>query len=213
MVIESAKRGISILQHSFISLQPNNEPFIGTSNFDWLFFTSPKSVRLFSELYSINSEIKLGALSGRTKNELLRKFNCPVQFVGNHSNIDAIAESFWGGVSTSERVLFPVGKDSRRNIQNASPSDNWSDFIFYKTQISDELKNNCIFDAVFLSSPSQAEGWLKSSKGNRNYCKVFSFFGSTNRYLESQGIATITAKNFKRESVFNALNSHLGQTD
>lgn len=213
LVKQAAKKGISILQHSFISLQPNNEPFVGTNNFEWLFFTSPKSARLFSEIYSINSELKLAALSERTKNELEKKFNSQVQFVGGSANVNEIGKAFWASVSDKDRVLFPIGEGSRRSIQKESVSDNWNDFIFYKTEISDKLNINCNFDAVFLSSSTQSRGWLKTSKGLYDYCKVFAFLGSTSRFLETQGITTITVKNFNRECVFNALNSHLGQTD
>jgi uroporphyrinogen-III synthase len=194
-------------------LQPNNASLLDAGKYDWLFFSSPKSVRLFSELYSLNSETKIATLSERTKMELVKKFNSKVHFVGNNSSVEETAKAFSQVVSQSERVLFPIGNRSRRTVQKFMKTDNWSDFTFYKTEISDKRNNNCNFDAVFLSSPSQSKGWLTAYNEKESKSIVLSFFGSTNIYLESQGIRTITVENYNRESVFNALNSHLGQTD
>tara|TARA_R110001592_G_scaffold325782_4_gene606325 strand:- start:246347 stop:246958 length:612 start_codon:yes stop_codon:yes gene_type:complete len=203
---------VSILQHNFISLQPNNASIKASEKYDWLFFSSPKSVRLFSENYSINSNVKLAALSERTKHEMELKFNTKVHFVGSEKSVVETALKFNQVVTTTEKVLFPIGEDSRRTVLNAVDSDNWFGFIFYKTVISDKMHSGFQFDAAFLSSPSQAEGWL-TSVGNGQKCQIFSFAGSSNLYLESQGIDCIAVDNFKRESVFKALNSHLGQTD
>jgi uroporphyrinogen-III synthase len=203
---------VSVLQHNFIRLQPNNASLKERGKYDWVFFSSPKSVRLFSENYSINSDAKLAALSERTKREIEIKFNTKVDFVGSEKSVVDTAFQFNQVVTTAEKVLFPIGEESRRTVLKAVDSDNWFDFIFYKTVISDKLHSGFQFDAAFLSSPSQAKGWI-TSIGINQKCQIFSFAGSSNLYLESQGIDCIAVDNFQRESVFEAFISHLGQTD
>lgn len=143
---------------------------------------------------------------------MVKKFNSRVEFVGSQNSISETSELFNLVIEPSQRVVFPIGESSRRSIQKSLLSDNWFDFIFYRTKISDEKKIISNFDAVFLSSPSQAMGWLSSSEKVQK-TNIFCFKGSTNEYLETQGIDNITVNKYNRECVFKTLNSHLGQTD
>lgn len=188
-------------------MQPNNASFDVHNNADWLFFSSPRSARLFYTLYKPNPQIKLAALSSGTAKVVRELTERPIDFVGSENDMLATANSFKRLVHNDEVVIFPSGKESKRRIQKLIQSDNWSDFIFYSTELSDERIGFSNYDGLFLSSTTQVKGALNNAKSKLPRA-IFTFIGSTSEFLESQEIETIIVDNFNRNCVFNTINKH-----
>ena len=202
-----AKEGISVREHSFISLQPNNASFEVHQNANWLFFISPRSARLFFEIYKPNGQIKFAALSEGTAKVIRNLTHSTVDFVGTDDDMLATANAFKQLVNNDDVVVFPSGFDSKRRIQGYYKSDSWLDFIFYSTEISDDRICLLGFDGLFLSSTTQVKGALKNAK-NGLPKHIFTFIGSTSEFLASQEIETILVDSFNRNVVFNTIINH-----
>jgi uroporphyrinogen-III synthase len=117
----SAGEFVPLMQQAGWSLQAVSllvfraEPFVlPATPLDWLFFYSRKGVRFFKRAQPVPEGCRLAAMGEGTAEEM-RKFNWPVDFVGN-GDPTAVAEAF-GKVAGASRVGFVQARQSRQSVE------------------------------------------------------------------------------------------------
>lgn len=175
----------------------------------WVFFCSPFAARVFVESQGIDFFIgkKIGALSQGTAS-VLRECGVVPNFIGSKDSTKAIAEEYSRLLSSQDRILFPVSNISVRTVQRELELKHEVDeVVVYKTTkiIPDNIPD---FDAIFITSPSNAEAFANINFEKYNK-KVFSFGIKTQEKLQSFGISSILSKGFDESKIKETLSQSL----
>ncbi len=170
-----------IITHSFLSFSPID--FEVKSNFDIIFFSSPRSVTFYKTKHSIPNYVKLGCVGTKTK-ELLIKMGYTVDFTrkeGQPLNDFALSFKEW---CRERKVLFPISSISLKTISSKFPQGQIEELEVYSTKIVGKIIEEC--DVYVFTSPSNVEGFLEKNTIPDN-ARIISWGESTSRFLLENG--------------------------
>ena len=148
-------RNTELLSHSFLHFE--GVKFKVDSNYDILFFTSPRSVLFFSRTSDIPNHVKIACTGSKTA-ELLETLGYHVDFKGENSGeIQQVATTFknW---AKNRTVLFPTSTISLRTVSSQLDSNSVIEVVVYKTIIKGLKISPC--GIYVFTSPSNVEGFL-----------------------------------------------------
>ena len=166
---------------SFLYFEP--VPFRIDSEFDVLFFSSPRSVTFFMSQYAIPRN-KVIACVGQKTETLLKSLSCQPEFVGTSSDPRVIGEEFalWLNKRT---VLFPLSDISKKTIFNCVAEDQRMEVVAYSTKKqSIELQK---FDCYVFTSPSNVDAFFASGNKIENSL-IIAWGASTSGELSKHNI-------------------------
>lgn len=167
------------------------------SEFDAVFFTSPRSVLFFLEKFKIAEDKFVGAIGKSTAGFIYQK-GYSVDFTGLHSGKPKeVAETFKALIG-DKKVLFPQSSRSKKSVQKYLNPEKCIDLVVYETLLEpQQLK--IIPDVLVFTSPSNAEAFLEKNSVDKNQ-KVIAWGDSTEAYLAETGHAsfhTLEKSSFK----------------
>ncbi|MDB2657129.1 uroporphyrinogen-III synthase [Crocinitomicaceae bacterium] len=178
---------IQLTSKSFLEFKP--VAFELPSNFDVLFFGSPRAVVFFQSRHAIPNNVLLASVGGKTTG-LLQSMGHEVAFSGeNKGSISEVAEYFqkWLG---DRKVLFPVSTKSLGTISKGLPAHQALHVECYETVIIDHQLNSA-FDAYVFTSPSNVEGFFAKNALPKS-STVIAWGESTHLALSAKEVTTTT---------------------
>jgi hydroxymethylbilane synthase len=129
---------------------------------EWIFFSSKHAVRYFFEQKPAIGKVKFGCIGSSTSAEL-RSFGHRADFIGQGTDTKLIGKQFASKVG-SNKVLFPIPKDSMRTVQWQMPKkDNAIDLNIYFT-VKHSIELDPSFTILVFTSPSNVEAFLEKNK-------------------------------------------------
>jgi len=175
-----------IIHRPFINFNPIVNLTIPET--DWIFFSSPKGVKLYLENYQLKAK-KIAALSTGTADQL-EKRAIAQHFVGdNHKAPIDIAKDFILQVELDKTILFPLSDISKKNISTQFTTHKIIELVTYET-ILDVKKIEVPLDIVVFTSPSNVCGFLAKNRINES-TKVIAIGKTTEKELNDFGIENV----------------------
>lgn len=155
----AAEKNITLIEKSFIETVAVAGLTIPKT--DWIFFSSPQSVKLYFGHYKLAAK-KVAALSHGTAAEL-SSLDLKVDFIGSDKKTTKeIGHDFFKQINSTETVLFPLSDISKKNISSQTKTENVIELITYKTAlVNEKLKD--IPGIILFTSPSNVDGFLLSN--------------------------------------------------
>ncbi len=155
------------------------------SDYDIVFFSSPRSVEFFLNHCKIEKD-KIVASIGRATSEVLEGRNVPIHFQAvNSGRPKEISKSF-SKIVKDKRVLFPQSSRSNRSMQQSLSKDQVLDLVIYNTDLDPKILSEKP-EIIVLTSPSNAEAYLLSNSISDNQ-KVVAWGKTTEQYLLKEKI-------------------------
>lgn len=146
---------ISFQQISFVAPEPEE--------YDWIFFTSKRSVDFFMSL-ELPEKTKKMAVIGKSTARALEEWGFEAAFVGERSgDPDHVAEFFIKKVKSNEKVLFPQSSISNRSIQRRLAEEQCLNLVVYET-FTMPRKIAGLPKVLVFSSPSNVRGFLQMNQ-------------------------------------------------
>ncbi|MDG1147082.1 MAG: uroporphyrinogen-III synthase [Crocinitomicaceae bacterium] len=171
----------ALISHSFLQFEGLN--FKIDTNYDVIFFTSPRSVLFFKATLDIPRHVKIACTGSKTA-ELLEKMGYKVEFKGEQSgDIHHVADAFkiW---AKNRTVLFPMSDISLRTVSSQLDSDSVVEVVVYKTIIKGFKIAPC--DIYIFTSPSNVAGFLMENEVPTQ-AKIIAWGASTQEALTQKG--------------------------
>ena len=108
------EHGYKLIDRTLLEFKPVEFHFDKPAH--WVFFTDPRGVEFyFAGVGEVPEYMKFGALNHDVAAKV-REYGRALNFVGNDSEISAVADEF-AGIASGQTVLFPQSKTSQRNLQ------------------------------------------------------------------------------------------------
>lgn len=123
--------GIELIDQSLIETRGTETKPPLNHGCAWIFFSSPSGVEHFLSMAEIPSNLLCGAMGEGTA-EKLREKNILPDFVGEGTDTSKTAQQFAARIK-DQRVLFPIGKSSKKSIQQMLPENQVTNLICYET--------------------------------------------------------------------------------
>ena len=173
--------GFELTARSMISFQA--VPFVVNSNFEVVFFSSPRSVMFFLRQFSLGSNTKIATVGEKTA-EVLSALGYSVDFKGSGDpKRTATAFNEWVG---KQRVLFPISNNSLKSISHLLEEDQKAEVIVYETVPSPTTIQPC--DLYFFTSPSNVHSFMSVNGFSESDIKIFAWGSSTSKALKEEGL-------------------------
>ena len=176
-----SSRDTELLSHSFLHFE--GVKFEVDSNYDIIFFTSPRSVLFFKAVLDIPNTVKIACTGSKTA-ELLEALGHQVDFKGEQSGeIHHVATTFkhW---ANGRKVLFPMSDISLRTVSSQLDLNSVIEVEVYKTIIKGFKIDAC--DGYVFTSPSNVEGFLMEND-IPTQCQIIAWGTSTQNALTQKG--------------------------
>lgn len=169
---------ISFQQISFEPPQPEE--------YDWIFFTSRRSVDFFMSLELPKKSKKL-AVIGKSTAKALEEWEYKASFIGERSgDPDHVAESFLEQIEPEDKVLFPQSSISNRSIQRRLSEEQCLNLVVYETFTMPRRVSGLPMILVF-SSPSNVRGFLQMNEISPLQ-KVIAWGNTTAHFLKQSNV-------------------------
>ena len=193
-------KSITVIANSF--LQFEGIPFRINSNYQAIFFGSPRAVDFFLKQEKIPENTFIGCIGDVTAQSLLEK-GIKVDFVGKSAgNPSAVANQFKEQIG-DKRVLFPQSLSSNRSIVSVFPPTQVEEIPIYKTVIIPQTIPDCC--VYVFTSPSNVDGFLKGNSFPEK-SKIIAWGKTTEKHLTSKGLLVdITLKEASIEELISVL--------
>lgn len=151
-------------------------------NSEYLFFYSRKAIDFFIKIADLKG-YKVAVFGASTGEYLFRKTGRKADFTGETSGRETARQ--FRKLYANESVCFVIGKQSLRSVHGLFPAkSNWTELCVYSQESKShvQLKE---FDMAVLTSPLNAEAFLKNGGKAVNY---FAIGRSTQRALKLKSI-------------------------
>lgn len=178
-------RGWNIIDQSLINISPI--PFNLPEQYDWIFFSSKNAVHHFfsqltAEQYKIMQSKKFATIGPGTA-EILYKWIDTIHFIGDGLFSDK--QSFLKITNKKDIIIYPKAVNSRRYVQGQIGVDRIGiDVEVYLNEISNPIIPKV--DIALLTSPMNAESFLKNYTFDITKVRLFSVGPATSRHFEQQ---------------------------
>ncbi|RFC55803.1 uroporphyrinogen-III synthase [Brumimicrobium aurantiacum] len=131
------------------------------TNFEIIFFTSPRSVAYFLAQYRIPKDVVIATIGDSTTQHLTDK-GYTVQFTGKTSGEPEIVSASFKSFVGDRTVLFPQSNFSHRSMQKNLNQSQIIDLVIYETQYTPiQLKENP--SILVFTSPTNLRSFLKKN--------------------------------------------------
>ena len=189
----SASWGFELTEHPLIQIEAVDPPEDNLpDNVGWVFFSSPNAVRLFFHFHASEAGRFKYACLGAGTAKALRYVGFRPDFIGESPDVETAANEF-GKLIGDQRVLFPMSERSQRTVQRVLGDERVIDWIIYKpVSLHDEVEGE--FDAIVVTSPSNAESLSESRKTDR----VIAIGPTTAEALRARGFDPYVAESPQR---------------
>ena len=145
--------------HSFLKFEPLD--FEVSSDYDIIFFGSPRAAKFFQSSYAIPKSTLIASVGGKTT-QVLKTLGYTVAFNGEGvGSISEVAETFKKWVN-DRTVLFPVSTRSLGTISSKISASQCIHVECYKTHVIGK-KIDHYFDTYVFTSPSNVNGFFKDN--------------------------------------------------
>ncbi len=155
------------------------------SDYDIVFFSSPRSVEFFLNHCKIEKD-KMVASIGLATSEVLKSKNVPIHFQAENSGKPIEVSKSFSQFVKDQKVLFPQSNRSNRSMQQSLSKDQVLDLVIYNTDL-DPKKLSEIPEIIVLTSPSNAKAFLLDNLVSDNQ-KVVAWGKTTEHYLRKEKI-------------------------
>ena len=180
------KNDFGVIHRHFIKFNPLVNLTIPET--DWIFFSSPKGVKLYLDNYKLKAK-KIAALSTGTADQL-EKRGIPQHFVGDNRKSPAeIGKAFIAQVEQNKTILFPLSDISKKNVSSQFTSHKIIELVTYET-ILDTKKIEVPLDIIFFTSPSNVCGFLAKNQ-IADSTKVVAIGKTTEKDLNDFGVDNV----------------------
>lgn len=193
---------ITLIDQSFIAFKSQDFDCINTSDYDVVFFSSPRSVHYFLESCRIPERKKVACIGASTR-KTLEDHNIIVHFEGvNSGSPEEVAASF-NTFTNGGKVLFPQSNRSNRSVQKHMNADQVINLIVYNTSLEPKkLATNP--DILVFTSPSNVEAFLQLNKVLKHQ-KVIAWGKTSEQFLIRHNISvyhTLKKSSFEELHVY-----------
>lgn len=148
-------RSIDCIRQTQIQIKPVQNCQIPLS--DWLFFSSPKSAKVYLENYPIFA--KSIAVYGKGTEKTLIKAGIKVDFIGKEAaDSSEIGCLFKTILKKGETVLFPLSQRSKKSISKQLDPRQRIEIILYETILVPHAQETQP-DVILFTSPSNYESY------------------------------------------------------
>jgi len=136
----------------------------------------------------------------------LKLYTNAIHFIGESKDLQNVAEDFEKLAST-ERVLFPIAKQSKRTIQkHLTKCVNVLEVVFYQTI---QTPTRIDAETVVFTSPSNVESYMQLKHNRQNLKNAIAIGTTTASKLQSFGIKPTISRDFNEQSLATAVLSVL----
>lgn len=136
-------------------------------DFNWIFFTSKRSVDFFFSIAPSSINVKFACI-GKTTENALNEWGLSASFVGKRSGEpDFVASTFSNVLLPGEKVLFPQSSISNQSIQKALSNDQIINLIIYETFSFPRIIMPQP-DILVFTSPSNVRSFLQMNEVKPN---------------------------------------------
>ncbi len=188
-----SETGWNVIARSLIRIQPLDFS-IDSEDFQWLFLSSTNGADILFKSYTPNKDVKIGA-AGNATAKAVRKHGFEPTFIGQTGDMMAVGRELASKVK-SKTILFAGAECGSTKIRLSIPEDQIRVISIYRTLLEENLSVPET-DAVFLTSPSNAESYLNSTslKGKT----VIAIGQTTAEFLREKGLAKILVPQSPKE--------------
>lgn len=180
------RKKITLIDQSFIAFKSQEFDCINTSDYEVVFFSSPRSVHYFLENCRIPESKKVACIGASTR-KALDDHNIIVHFEGVNSGAPEEVAANFNAFAKGEKVLFPQSNRSNRSVQKHMNTEQVIDLIVYTTSLEPKkLANNP--DVLVFTSPSNAEAFLQLNKVLKHQ-KVIAWGKTSEQFLIRHNIS------------------------
>ena len=124
---------------------------------DWVFFSSPQSIRYYLEDHPVVPKRKYGVV-GKRSTEILTQYGLIVNFVAKGNDTQQSAKGFVE-VLQDETVLFPSSNISLKTFEQFVPEHQKVSLVTYDTnEVGKKVEE--AFGAILFTSPSNVRGYF-----------------------------------------------------
>lgn len=178
------KRNVKLIDTSMISFEEAEFDCPKNSEYDIVFFSSPRSVDYFLEKCELTSDTFIACIGKTTKKALLDN-HIQVDFAGDRSGQpDDIARSFKQFVD-SKKVLFPQSDRSNKSMQQQLPEEQILNLVVYITLLT-PVKLQEKADILIFTSPSNVAAYIERNEVHPDQ-KVIAWGTTTEKFLKANG--------------------------
>lgn len=196
----TSKHGYSLDCHSFLHFEAVDSNC--TTEFDVIFFSSPRAVQFYLDNNFIPSKSLVACIGSSTEQSLLER-QVQVDFVGTSSDPKQVSVDLkkWLG---DKRILIPHSNKSKFTITSSLDTTQVIKCLVYTTVITAAQVDQS--DIYIFSSPSNVEGFLKDNHLD-NKKVVIAYGTTTQQYLKENGISSIVPKESTLGSIIELIQS------
>ena len=176
--------GWTVHSSSLIRIEPID--FKIERDYDWIFLSSSNGAKILFHSYQLPEHTKLGVV-GQATAKTVKSFGLFPDFVCETGNMDELGDLLARTIG-SNTVLFAGAKGGSEKVRWAIPEAQ-QDFIpVYETVLRDDVEIPET-EVVFLTSPSNANNYLKSNSLNG---KIAIAIGQTTAgFLRENGVKNV----------------------
>lgn len=154
------------------------------TDFEVVFFASPRAVKFFFEAFTLNASIQIACAGEATKKSIEAR-GYAVAFTSSESGkIEQESKHFADWVD-GRKVFFPSSNRSKKSYQQFLNQSQISEVICYNTLLLDKQIEEC--DLYVLTSPSNVESFLKMNQFQKG-SNIIAWGETTAAYLENRGV-------------------------
>jgi uroporphyrinogen-III synthase len=180
------KNRFGLIHRPFIAFTPIASLAIPET--DWIFFSSPASVKLYDENYVLKAK-KIAALSNGTA-DALEKRGIQQHFVGDNKKSPAeIGKEFLTQVPTNQSILFPLSDISKKNVSSQFTTHKIIELVTYETKLASK-RIEVPLNIIVFTSPSNVCGFLAKNRVNES-TNVVAIGKTTEKELNDFGIENV----------------------
>lgn len=147
-----------VIGHSFLSFEAVD--FDISSNYDAVFFGSPRAVNFFLEKTILDHQIKIACVGKKTAEALENKGYHASFIVEKSGNIDVPHDEFLSWVG-EKKILFPQSDRSLKSFSSLIRGKQKTEIVIYKTILSSCPIEKC--DYYAFTSPSNVSAFFQEN--------------------------------------------------
>lgn len=172
-------------------------PVTEIPNANWVFFTSPQSVRSVCEQVELSKDIQIAVL-GKGTAKTLAEFGLKADFTGIDSDTQQVAHDFLSNIG-NQTVYLPVGKQTLGVLEAVIPADQLIKHTVYDT-LSKLVKLEVEPDVLVFTSPSNVASYLQQYQLKSDQ-RIIAIGNTTADYILSQSLGVeVEISNYPNEA-------------
>lgn len=172
-------------------------PVTEIPNANWVFFTSPQSVRSVCEQVELSNDIQIAVL-GKGTAKTLAEFGLKADFTGIDSDTHQVAQDFLSHIG-NQTVYLPVGKQTLGVLEAVIPADQLIKQTVYDT-LSKSVKLEVEPDVLVFTSPSNVASYFEHYQ-LKSYQRIIAIGNTTADFILSQSLGVeVEISNYPNEA-------------